>query len=479
MSGTGTAGAASDISTAVVARGRVVVVGLGPAGPDLLTAGTIEAIRRVPIRYLRTTRHPAAAAIGDATSFDALYEEAASFDEVYLGIVEALVDAATRHGEVLYAVPGSPRVAERSVELLCADHRVEVEVLASLSFLDLAWVRLGIDPLAVGVRVVDGRSFRVDAAGSRGPLLVAQCDARHVLSDIKLSVDDAPSVPITVVQRLGTPDERVFTVAWDDLDRSFEPDHLTSLYIPELAEPLAAAFARFDEQVRVLRAECPWDAEQTHESLRRHLLEETYEVLEAIDAVSADPDQGYLDLEEELGDLLYQVFFHSVIAAENGAFTVADVATGIFDKLRRRHPHVFGSVDAATPDDAIANWETIKRAEKGRQSAMDGIPVGLPALAFASKVLSKSASFDMVAVLVSDASSGTNDEQVGAELFAVVARARAAGVDAEQALRRTASLFVEAFRAAELSSGGASSHVPREMDVPLPFDEHPPRASAV
>lgn len=453
--------------------GRVVVVGLGPAGEDLLTTGTRDAIARIPHRYLRTTRHPAATALGDAPSFDALYEDAASFDEVYRGIVDALVDAAARHGEVLYAVPGSPRVAERSVELLCTDGRVEVDVLPALSFLDLAWVRLGIDPLAVGVRVVDGRSFRIDAAGSRGPLLVAQCDARHVLSDIKLSVEDPPRAPITVVQRLGSPDERVFTVAWEDLDRSFAPDHLTSLYLPELAEPVAAAFARFDEQVRVLRAECPWDAEQTHESLRRHLLEETYEVLEAIDAVVADPDAGYEHLEEELGDLLYQVFFHSVIAAENGAFTVADVATGIHDKLERRHPHVFGTVEAADADEVVANWESIKRAEKGRTSALDGIPSALPALAYASKVLGKTAGFDHAHALAVDDAGDDPGAVLGAELWSLVARARAAGVDAEQALREAATRVAAAFRRAEADD---ASRGPRDRAAD---DEHPPRGSAV
>ncbi|CAB4734522.1 MAG: nucleotide pyrophosphohydrolase [Actinobacteria bacterium] len=453
-----------------------MVVGLGPAGPDLLTQGTIEQIDRAAHRYVRTTRHPAASAVPDAVSFDALYEQAASFDDVYQGIVEALVEAAATHGEVLYAVPGSPRVAERSVELLCADHRVDVEVHASLSFLDLAWVRLGVDPLAVGVRIVDGRSFLVEAAGSRGPLLVAQCDARHVLSDIKLAVEKPPSARVTVVQRLGEPDERIFTVAWDDLDRSFEPDHLTSLYIPELAEPVAAAFARFDEQVRVLRAECPWDAEQTHHSLRRHLLEETYEVLEALDELADDPEDGYLHLEEELGDLLYQVFFHSVIAAEHGMFTVADVATGIFDKLERRHPHVFGAVEASTTDDVRANWEAIKRAEKQRSSAMDGLPVGLPALAFAAKVLSKAGSFD------AGIDHPVDDEtRFGAELLAVVVRARAAGVDAEQALRRTASMVVAAYRAAEGANPDhvARSHEAREMNVATPSDEHGQRGTAV
>ncbi len=453
-------------AVAPVPHGRVVVVGLGPAGEDLVTSGTLDAIARIPRRFVRTERHPSIAVVGDVRSFDHLYEEAASFDEVYAGIVEALVGAAAEHGEVLYAVPGSPRVAERSVELLCADPRVSVEVLPALSFLDVAWVRLGVDPLAAGVRIVDGRAFRTEAAGSTGPLLVAQCDARHVLSEIKLAVEEPPRSPVTVVQRLGAPDEQVFTVAWADLDRSFEPDHLTSLYIPELAEPVAAALARFDEQVRVLRAECPWDAEQTHGSLRGHLLEETYEVLEAVDALALAEanddhdalDAAYGDLEEELGDLLYQVFFHAVIAAENGAFTVADVATGIHDKLRRRHPHVFGTVEVTDPQDVIANWEQIKRAEKGRASAMDGIPAHLPALALATKVIGKAKGFDTVAAAGAGAAAGDAEAAVGAELFALVARAKADGIDAEQALRRAATAVVAAFRATE-------QHDPRESAV--------------
>ena len=435
-----------------------MVVGLGPAGPELVTQDTITAVNAVAHRYVRTTRHPSAGIVEPARSFDALYEQAASFDEVYAGIVEALVEAAMIHGEVLYAVPGSPRVAERSVTMLCADGRVDVDVRAALSFLDLAWVRLGIDPMEAGVRIVDGRAFGVDAAGSHGPLFIAQCDARHVLSEIKLSIDDPPRESVVVMQRLGLAEERVFEVAWEDLDRAFEPDHLTSLYIPYLAEPVAVAFARLGEQVRVLRAECPWDAEQTHQSLRRYLLEETYEVLEALDAVDDDADAGYPHLEEELGDLLYQVFFHSVVAAENGAFTVADVATGIFDKLERRHPHVFGAGDAATADattaDAvIANWEMIKRAEKGRTSALDGIPVGLPALAFASKVLSKTGAFASALELASS----DPEAAIGIELLALVARARVDGVDAEQALRRVAQQVAAAFRAAELAATSPSA----------------------
>ncbi len=397
---------------------RVIVVGLGPAGPELLTGATVAAIERTPVRYLRTTRHPAAAVVDGASSFDDLYDAAATFDEVYAAIVEALVGAATKHGEVLYAVPGSPAVAERTVELLVADARVEVEVLPALSFLDLAWTRLGVDPVAVGARLVDGRRFAVEAAGERGPMLVGQCDQRHVLSDIKLAVEDGPAV--TVLQRLGLPDERITEVPWHDLDRAFEPDHLTSLFIPSLAPPVAGELAQFAELVRTLRRECPWDREQTHETLSRHLLEEVYEVLDVLDPVDLDA------LEEELGDLLFQVVFHATIAAEEGAFTLADVARGIHDKLVRRHPHVFGDARA---DDLPAAWEQIKKAEKGRASVMDGIPSTLPSLLYALKVQRKAASIGL------DPAALVTGNGFGERLFALVAEAREAGIDSENALR--------------------------------------------
>lgn len=433
---------------------RVVVVGLGPAGPDLLTAATIEAAARIPQRFLRTERHPSAGAIGAAQSFDYLYEAHDRFDAVYAAIVDALVAAAVEHGEVLYAVPGSPAVAERTVELLRAESRVEVEVHASLSFLDLAWARLGVDPVAAGVRVVDGHRFAVEAAGERGPLLVAQCDRPHVLSGIKLAVEDAPEGPVTVVQRLGLDDERVVQVAWEDLDREVEPDHLTSIYIPELAAPVGHELVRFAEVVRALRERCPWDREQTHRSLVPYLVEETYEAIEAIE--SGDVDH----LEEELGDVLFQVYFHATIAAQEGAFTLADVAGGIADKLVRRHPHVFGDGTASTPDEVRASWEQLKRHEKARDSLMDGIPASLPALLYARKVQGKARSvgFDWPAVEpvyakveeeLAEVRADPTEAEVGDLLFAVVNLARHLGVEPESALRAATAKFRRRFAGVE------------------------------
>ena len=426
----------------------VVVVGLGPAGPDLLTEGARRAIERIPQRYLRTTRHPAAVAVPGAHSFDEVYDRASSLEEVYAEIVDGLAEAAAGAGEVLYAVPGSPLVAERTVESLLADDRIDVELVPGLSFLDLAWTKLGVDPVASGVRVVDGRRFAVEAAGERGPLLVAQCDAKDVFSDIKLAAGERHPVDVVVLQRLGLPDESVRTVGWDDLDREVDADHLTTLYLPAGAPPIAAEVARFAELVRTLRERCPWDREQTHRTLTRHLLEETYEVLEAIE--NLDRPGGAEHLEEELGDLLFQVVFHATLAAEEGSFTLADIATGIHDKLVLRHPHVFGTVEAETAGQVMRNWEQIKRDEKGRASIMDGIPGDLPSLLYAHKVQRKAASVGAEVEPIGDAAT---DEEVGVLLFGAVALARRLGVDPEAALRATTARFRDEFIEKETSDG--------------------------
>lgn len=439
------------------ARPRVVVCGLGPATAELVTTATAAAIDRIPHRFLRTVRHPSAGVVGEgAATFDRLYESASTFDDVYDGIVDALVAAAGEHGEVLYAVPGSPLVAESSVERLRADERVEVEVLPALSFLDLAWERLGIDPVDAGVRLVDGHRFATEAAGERGPLLVAQCDNVDVLSEVKLAVGDAGTgrseEPVVVLQRLGLPDERVVAMPWSDLDREVEPDHLTSVYVPQLAAPVAGEVAAFADVVRRLRQDCPWDREQDHQSLRRHLLEESYEVLEAIDHLDVDAGTGFDELEEELGDLLFQVVFHATLAAEEGRFTLADVARGINDKLVHRHPHVFGDGEATTAAELNATWEQNKMVEKGRESVMDGIPATLPALLYALKVQKRAGSEGVDWHDLADPGAGEGDGggaaagDLGHRLLVLVDEARRSDVDPESALRIAAERIRDRYR---------------------------------
>ncbi len=437
------------------------MVGLGPAGPDLVTVGATQAIERTTAaqRFLRTARHPAATVVGGATTFDDAYRRFDRFEQVYEHIAAAVVEQAHAQGEVLYAVPGSPRVLERTVDLLeaaAAGGELALDVVPGLSFLDLAWVRLGVDPLEEGARLVDGHRFAERAAGERGPLLVAHCHNLRVLSDVKLAVEDPPATPVTVLQRLGLPDEAVFDVEWSELDRSFEPDHLTSLWVPELAAPVGAELVALEQLMATLREQCPWDRTQTHASLTRHLLEESYEVLDALleldraQAGGADraEDAAYAHVEEELGDLLFQVVFHARIAAEAGRFTLADVARGIHDKLVARHPHVFAGADY-DPSSAEGTWEEIKRAEKQRASALDGIPATLPSLLYAAKAVKRAAA---VGVPVEPAPLPDPD-RLGGQLLALVAAARAAGVDAEVALRIAADRLIDEARRTESGLG--------------------------
>lgn len=193
-------------------------------------------------------------------------------------------------------------------------------------------------------------------------------------------------------------------------------------------DPAGGTLVRLTAVMRRLRQQCPWDAEQTHDSLATYLLEETYEALEAL-------DDGDIDaLREELGDLLLQVFFHAEIAAENGIWTVDDVAQGLIDKLVRRHPHVFADVAVRHAGDVEANWDRLKAAEKRRDSVLDGVPAALPALAYADKVFARLARSGVRAMPSLDGAADA-EARVGRGLLRAVLAARRDGVDAERALR--------------------------------------------
>ena len=440
-----------------------------PPRVTIVTDHTRAEIARVDHRYLRTSRHPSSGLVPDAVTFDDVYEAEDTFADVYAEITDRLVAAAHEHGEVLYAVPGSPLVLERTVRSLRADPRIECVVHPAMSFLDVIYARLGIDPVEAAVTLIDGHEFATAAAGLSGPLLVAHTHANWVLSDIKLAVENASGdEPVIILQRLGSPDECITHTTWADMDRTVEADHLTSIYVPHLAAPVGAELVRFHQLARTLREQCPWDQEQTHQSLVRYLLEETYEVVDALQAL--DPDDPTTDeaLIEELGDLLYQIEFHATIAEQEGRFTMADVAQGVHDKLVRRHPHVFGDVVAEDTTTVLSNWDAIKQTEKGRTSIFEGVPRSLPSLSYADAVQRKAAKvgFDWpdvegalpkIAEEVAEvrvAADGDDPqavhEELGDLLFAVVNVARHLGVEPEAALRAATHKFRGRFEQVEV-----------------------------
>jgi len=431
---------------------RIEIIGLGPSADEYITDHTRQRIAAHEHRYLRTAQHPSAHLVVDAITFDERYETSGTFDDVYIGIAEDLIAAAIQHGEILYAVPGSPLILERTVRLLMSDERIECIVNPAMGFLEIAWARLGIDPIEHSVRLIDGHQFATAAAGLTGPLLVAHCHANWVLSDIKLAAEDADNVsnddmPVVILHHLGLPDEVVITVPWNELDHSIEADHLTSIYIPELRAPVGKDLIAFHELARTLRRECPWDREQTHQTLTTYLLEETYEVVDAIAALDVDDVQTDDHLLEELGDLLYQIEFHAAIAEQEGRFTMGDVARGIHEKLVRRHPHVFApTANSDIDSDALVkSWDEIKKAEKAAKGIeagpFDGIPQSTGSLAYASAILKRANKAGVPIELPSPGAQELGDiADLGMHLLEVVAECRRRGVDPEVALRKVSNI---------------------------------------
>jgi tetrapyrrole methylase family protein/MazG family protein len=431
---------------------RIEIVGLGPSADEYITDHTRQRISAHQHRFLRTAQHPSAHLVIDAITFDERYETSGTFDDVYIGIAEDLIAAAIQHGEILYAVPGSPLILERSVRLLMSDDRIECIVNPAMGFLEIAWARLGIDPIEHSVRLIDGHQFATAAAGLTGPLLIAHCHANWVLSDIKLAAEDADNVsnddmPVVILHHLGLSDEVVMTVPWSKLDHSIEADHLTSIYIPELRAPVGKDLIAFHELARTLRRECPWDREQTHQTLTTYLLEETYEVVDAIAALDIDDAHTDEHLIEELGDLLYQIEFHAAIAEQEGRFTMGDVARGIHEKLVRRHPHVFApNENSAVGSDALVkSWDDIKKAEKAAKGIVagpfDGIPQATGSLAYASAILKRATKAGVPIELPSPGAQELGDiADLGMHLLEVVAECRRRGVDPEVALRKVSNI---------------------------------------
>lgn len=433
---------------------RITIIGLGPGNPELRTLGTQRALDTADRIILRTRIHPGLddlAADPRVTDCDDLYDRADAFESLYQNIARRVLDAVGAGGTVVFAVPGHPRFGERSVPLIEIDAGalgIPVDVLDAVSFVDAAANAMETDPLAQGLQVADAEylAATVDAdpfaTGQLGvdptrPLLVAQLynAALAAAAKIALSRLYPDDHSVMLIQAAGIlPGQDVRTLSLHSLDRQ-QVHHLTSLWVPPLA-PLEAVRSP-DSLPRIvarLRASggCPWDREQTHASLRDAVLAEAYEVVDAID------DEDANGLAEELGDLLLLITMHAQIAEEDGSFRIEDVFEGINRKLVRRHPHVFGSVAAATPADVVTTWEGVKAAEReekgdtpARQNRVDRLPRAMPAT---RKVIEVLAARRMLEAPI--------DANAGDHLLAAVKSLIDRGLDPERALETALRKFV-------------------------------------
>jgi tetrapyrrole methylase family protein / MazG family protein len=450
----------------------ITLVGLGPGAPGQLTRQAWDWLAGCGEVWLRTQRHPVVNALPADVQyyyFDELYERAEKFEEVYAQIVERVLELGRRPQGVTYAVPGHPYVAEATGPEIARRARAEglpLRVIEGLSFLEPAFSALGLDPfptlaLVDALELASGLTPQFSPAQ---PALVAQIYSRQVAANVKLTLNAVypDEHPVRLVHAAGTADELVEDLKLYEIDRSRSIGLLTALYVPPL--PNEMAFENFQEIIARLRAPdgCPWDREQTHLSLRKHLLEETYETLEALDA--ENPEM----MREEFGDLLLQIVLHAQIASEYGEFNMAEIVRGISDKIIRRHPHVFGEVHVDGVQNVLQNWEKLKAQEKRDNGAkkykglLDGVPRVFPALAQAEEIQDRAGRVGLSgaehgaglgelleATQQAQKQGKVDEETLGALLFALAGMAFTSKVDAESALRTAILRFREQFERLE------------------------------
>lgn len=447
----------------------ITLLGLGPGNPSQLTREAWEVLSSAAEVWVRTAQHPTIHSLPSTVkvhSFDHLYENGDDFGSVYAAIVEKVLELGGRKEGVIYAVPGDPFVAEATAPEIARQARTRslpLKIVNGLSFLEPVFAALGLDPYPrlVLMDALELGDAHVPYFPPDMPVLVAQMYSRLVASEVKMTLNAVypDDHPVRLVHSAGTKDEIIEDIPLYELDRSEHVGLLTALYLPPLGE--GTSLEAFQEIVAHLRAPdgCPWDREQTHQTLRTHLLEESYEALAAMD--SGDPDK----MAEEFGDLLLQIVLNAQIGTEEGEFGMADILKGIYTKIIRRHPHVFGDVQVDGVGGVLKNWEKLKEKERAgnggeQKGVLDGVPLALPALSQAQEYQDRAARvgfdwpeiggvLDKIAEEIHEVRQAADESELTAELgdlfFALVNLSRWKKIDAESALRGTNIRFKQRF----------------------------------
>ncbi|RXJ00916.1 nucleoside triphosphate pyrophosphohydrolase [Anaerobacillus alkaliphilus] len=452
---------------------KIVVLGLGAGDLQQMPLGIYQKLIKSENVYLRTKEHPVVRELEKEGftyhSFDSIYENNEQFSDVYQEITNQLLNLA-KENDIVYAVPGHPFVAESTVQLLLEQAptvNVAVEIKGGQSFLDNLFQAVQIDPIE-GCQIVDGTALQKVELQIRHHMIICQVYDAFIASEVKLTLMELlpDDYEITVVTAAGSQHEQLLSVPLYELDRVTTLNNLTAVYVPPVKEEnlLYRDFGKLREVIATLRGPngCPWDQKQTHVSLKKYLLEEAYEVLDAIDEEDDD------HLAEELGDVLLQVMLHAQIGEDEGMFTVDDVVAAITEKMIRRHPHVFEAGKLNNEDEVIQQWDEIKKQEKqesGQEviSLLAGVPKSMPALYRAAKLQKKAAKvgFDWqevapiwmkvqeeIAEFMNELKQNNTEKafkEFGDVLFAFVNLARFYEIDPELALQSTNEKFYQRF----------------------------------
>ncbi len=448
----------------------ITIVGTGAGDLSQLSLGSYQTLKSAERIFTRTIDHPVLRELIEdgisMTGFDTTYEENDSFENTYRAIVDRLFEEAQK-GSLVYAVPGHPMMAESTVQLLLEEqgqHGVEVVVAGGQSFLDALFTAVRIDPIE-GCQILDATRFTRSEVQVRNHLIFVQVYDQFTASNVKLNLMEIlpDDYRVTVVQAAGSREEKIVSVPLFELDRSMEVNNLTAVYVPPVKDEklLYQDFEWLRQVVATLRGPggCPWDIQQTHHSLKKYLIEESYEVLEAIDEQDED------HLADELGDVLLQVMLHAQIGEDEGMFSISDIIQKLSDKLIRRHPHVFGNEQVQSAEEVTGLWNRVKAEEKeSAPSQFDRLPKGLPGLLRANELQKAAAKvgFDWDEATpiwgkvqeelsefneaVKEKSFDDREDELGDLLFALVNLARFYKIDPEVAIHRTNHKFIARFQ---------------------------------
>ena len=458
--------------------GKITIVGLGPGEYSLISQGALEILRNNDRIFLRTEKHPIMDKLKNEIkykSLDNFYNEDEDFDNVYNNISNFIIEE-SKNGDLVYVVPGHPRVAEKTVSIIsdiASKKGIEVEIIASMSFVDAMFNYLGLDP-SVGFKLVDAFEIENSYIDTNTSMIITQIYDRFIASNVKLALmecyDDEQEICIVRAAGVKNLESKKYVKLYE-LDRNENDfDYLTSLYIPKSEKTMYNTVKDLENIVENLRGEngCEWDKKQTHESLKEYIIEEAYELANAIDNDDID------EMIEELGDILLHVVFHSQIGKEEGYFDLKEVVQSICEKLIYRHPHVFGNEEKTSDTSKILQtWEILKKKEKNEQSqteSMMRIAKTLPALTRAYKVQKKAASvgfmwdsyepiidkvleeLEELKIEIKSGNKQNMNAELGDVLFSVVNLSYFLEINPEFALTNTTEKFINRFRYIENSA---------------------------